>query len=133
MKKAESRRARAMTGVCPHCGGKLTGEPAVMARHRYALRRRRGLWLVVFDGEETQFKHEKGAEYVARLLAERGPFHALDLASKTGGGGLVQRTHRSRTEASLRELVDIGGTVQERSASLDEAEARRALIVERRR
>src|SRR5882672_2721850 len=85
MKKAESRRARAMTGVCPHCGGKLTGEPAVMARHRYALWRRRGLWLVVFDGEEAQFKHEKGVEYVARLLAEQGPFHGLDLASKAGG------------------------------------------------
>jgi len=79
-----------MTGVCPHCGGKLTGETDAKARQRYLLRRRRGLWQVVFDGEEAQFKHEKGAEYVARLLAERGPFHALDLASTAGGGTLRQ-------------------------------------------
>jgi len=105
------------------------------------LRRRRALWEEVFDGEEAQFKHEKGAEYVARLLAERGPFHALDLASKTGsaGGavsispGRVQRTNRSRTEASLREVLDVGGTVQERSAALDEKEARKALMEQRRR
>jgi hypothetical protein len=51
------------------------------------------LWLVVFDGEEAQFKHEKGAEYVARLLAERGPFHALDLAAKASGN-----SPRSRVE-----------------------------------
>jgi len=93
--------------VCPHCGAILTGAPDMRARKHYVLRRR-GLWQVVFDGEEAQFKHEKGAEYVARLLAERGPFHALDLASKAGGAvsnlsGRVQRTNRSRTEASLRE------------------------------
>jgi len=126
-----------MTGVCPHCGGKLTGEPAVMARHRYALWRRRGLWLVVFDGEEAQFKHEKGVEYVARLLAEQGPFHALDLATKAGGGnvstGRVHRTNRSPTEASLREVLDVEGRVQERSAALDEKEARQALMDQRRR
>ncbi len=51
------------------------------------------MWLVVFDGEEAQFKHEKGAEYVARLLAERGPFHALDLAAKASGN-----SPRSRVE-----------------------------------
>jgi|ERR1051325_5013172 uncharacterized protein YcaQ len=84
MKKAGSRNLRA--GVCPHCGGKLPGEPDGKGRQGYALRRRRGLWVVVFGGEEAQFKHEKGVEYVARLLAERGPFHALDLASKGGGG-----------------------------------------------
>jgi hypothetical protein len=110
----------------------LTGEAGVKRRGRFALRRRRGLWQVVFDGEEAQFKHEKGAEYVARLLAERGPFHALDLASKAGGGHVVSR-NRSRTEASLREVLDVGGTVQERSAALDEAEARRALMAQRRR
>jgi hypothetical protein len=115
----------------------LTGETDVKARKRYALRRRRGLWLVVFEGEEAQFKHEKGAEYVARLLTERGPFHALDLASKAGGGivspGSVKRANRSRTEASLREVLEAGGTVQERSAALDEAEARKALMAQRRR
>jgi len=47
-------------GVCLHCGGKLTGETDAKARQRYLLRRRRGLWQVVFDGEEAQFKHEKG-------------------------------------------------------------------------
>ena len=79
----------------------------------------------------------RGAEYVARLLTERGPFHALDLASKAGGGhvtpGRVHRTNKSRTEASLREVLDVGGTVQERSAALDEAEARQALMDQRRR
>src|SRR6266850_6691132 len=105
MKKAKGRAEKAMTGICPHCGGKLTGETGVKGRHRYVLWRRRGLWQVVFDGEEAQFKHEKGVEYVARLLAERGPFHALDLATKAGGEmgststGRVQRTNRSPTEA----------------------------------
>ena len=95
-----------------------------------------GWW---FDGEEAQFKHEKGVEYVARLLAERGPLHALDLASKAGGAGgavsnspgRVHRTNRARTEASLREVLDVGGTVQERSAALDEKEARQALMDQR--
>jgi hypothetical protein len=99
------------------------------------------LWQVVFDGEETQFKHEKGSEYVARLLVERGPFHALVLATRAGGGGgavsnssgRVHGMNRTRTEASLREVLDVEGTVQERSAALDEAEARRALVSQRRR
>jgi len=33
----------------------------------------------------------------------------------------------------LREVLDVGGTVQERSAALDEAEARRGLMNQRRR
>lgn len=45
----------------------------------------------------------------------------------------MQWTNRSRTEASLREVLDVGGTVQERSAALDEAEARRGLMDQRRR
>jgi len=139
--KAENRNLK--SGVCPHCGGRLTGEPVVKGRSRYIFRRRRGLWLVVFDGEEAQFKHEKGAEYVTRLLAERGPFHALDLASKASGGGAggavssspgrVNRTNRPREAASLKEVLDVGGTVQERSAALDEREAREALMEQRRR
>src|ERR1051326_8599097 len=44
MKKAQNRRATGMTGVCPHCGGKLPGGPDGKGRQRYALRRRRGLW-----------------------------------------------------------------------------------------
>src|SRR5258708_33722031 len=129
MKKAQDRRARART-LCAHCGGKLTGEREGKGRDRYALRRRRGLWVVVFEGEEAQFKHEKGAEYVARLLMERGPFHALDLASKAGAQpasmGRVNQMKRSRTEVGLREVLDVGGMVQERSAALDENEARQA-------
>jgi hypothetical protein len=66
MAKAESRNLK--SGVCPHCGGKLAGEPDGRGRHRYALRRRRGLWHVVFDGEEAQFKHEKGKEHLERHL-----------------------------------------------------------------
>jgi hypothetical protein len=133
--KAESRNLKSR--VCPHCGGKLTGASAGKLSKRYALRRRRGLWEVVFDGEEAQFKHEKGVEYVARLLTERGPFHALDLASKAGAQsasmGSVNRPNRSRTEASLGEVLDVGGKVQERSAALDEKEARKALFEQRRR
>jgi hypothetical protein len=91
------------------------------------------LWQVVFGGEEAQFKHEKGGDYVARLLAERGPFHALDLASKGGGGGTVQVRKAERGMRSLREVLDVGGTVQERSAALDEKEARQALMEQRRR
>src|SRR5580765_8576816 len=83
--KQNSRSASMKSGLCPHCGGRLAGGPDVMARQRCALRRGRGFWHLVFDGEEAQFKHEKGAEYVAWLLIERGPFHALDLASKAGG------------------------------------------------
>src|SRR5690349_12917397 len=47
VKKPDNRRAAAVTGFCPHCGGRLTGEPDGRGRHRFALRRRRGLWLVV--------------------------------------------------------------------------------------
>jgi hypothetical protein len=67
--------------VCPHCGGSLRKAE----RGLYTLRRRKGLWQVVFDGQAGQFKHEKGAEYVARLLVERGPIHALELGAKAGG------------------------------------------------
>jgi hypothetical protein len=145
MAKAKSRNVK--SGVCPHCGGKLSGETDVKGRPRYALRQRRWLWHLVFDGEEAQFKHEKGVEYVARLLAERGPFRALDLAAKqvrnppsfqtsarqvppSPGFGA---TSAEREMRSLREVLDVGGTVQERSASLDEREARQALMEQRRR
>ena len=64
--------------VYPHCGGSLR----MTVKGLYTLRRRKGLWQVVFDGQAGQFKHEKGAEYVARLLVERGPMHALELTTK---------------------------------------------------
>jgi hypothetical protein len=105
----------------------------------YALRRRKGLWQVVFDGQAGQFKHEKGAEYVARLLVERGPIHALELAAKAGGGGVASpggqagRTRKRRAEASLREVMEVGGRIQERSPALDDNEARQRLLDYRRR
>ena len=57
---------------------------------------------------EAQFKHEKGAEYVARFLAERGPFHALDLASKTGGG-VSWRDGFEKLMQPLSGLLEHGG------------------------
>jgi hypothetical protein len=127
-----------MTEVCPHCGGTLPSEADGKARNRYALRRRRGLWLLVFEGEEAQFKHEKGAEYVARLLTERGPFHALELAVGPAGGPACVGLRRGEgggggEGAVLKEVLDVGGIVQERSAALDEREAREALMEQRRR
>jgi hypothetical protein len=102
------------------------------------LRRRKGLWQVVFDGQAGQFRHEKGAEYVARLLVERGPIHALELGAKAGGGlassgGQAGRTRKRRAEASLREVMEVGGRIQERSPALDESEARQRLLDYRRR
>lgn len=92
---------------------------------------------MVFDGQAGQFKHEKGAEYVARLLVERGPIHALELATKGGGGlaspGQAGRMRKRRAEASLREVMELGGRVQERSPALDDSEARQRLLDYRRR
>jgi hypothetical protein len=92
------------------------------------------LWEVVFDGESAQFKHEKGAEYVARLLKERGPFHALDLVARRGPSSVKSTLEGRRKEAAvLKEVLDVGGTIQERSVGLDERETRQALIEQRRR
>jgi hypothetical protein len=79
------RRKMGGARVCPHCGGELGGDDG--GGVRYSLRCGRGLWEVVFDGNAAQFKDEKGAEYVARLLREGGRFHALDLAGGREGRG----------------------------------------------
>ena len=50
----------------------------------------------ILDGEEAQFKHEQGVEYVAQLLVEREPFHAPDLVSKTGGTVQVRNAEFER-------------------------------------
>jgi hypothetical protein len=102
----------------------------VKARGRYGLRRRGKVWQLVFDGEAAQFKHEKGAGYVARLLAERGPFHAVELAVPSGGEGATAKSWPEKA-ASLSEVLEHGGRVQERSAALDEREAVKRLIQER--
>jgi hypothetical protein len=117
-------------GVCPHCGRSLRGE----GKGVYRLSRLRGLWELVFDGKVAQFKHEKGAGYVARLLNEPLPIHALDLTGKSRGWTSDARVsaQKRRSEASLREVIEIGGIVQERCASLDDTEARQALIERRR-
>ena len=51
---------------------------------RYALRRGVDYWALVFEGQETVFKHELGALYVAYLLLNppREPIHAVALALK---------------------------------------------------
>ena len=129
-KKMDGNREDGRTlEVCPHCGGSLR----MAERGLYTLRRRKRLWQVVFDGQAGQFKHEKGAEYVARLLVERGPIHALELAAKAGGRlaspeGQAGRTRKRRAEASLREVMEFGGRVQERSPALDDSEARQRLL-----
>jgi hypothetical protein len=51
---------------------------------RYALRRGVDYWTLVFEGQETTFKHELGALYVACLLLNppKEPLHAVALALK---------------------------------------------------
>jgi hypothetical protein len=114
--------------VCPHCGGILPESGGIKARTQYMLRRRGKIWQLVFEGEAAQFKHEKGATYVVRLLAERGPFHAVELAVPSEGAPTKKWREKA---ASLREVLELGGRVQERSAALDEREALRRLIQER--
>jgi hypothetical protein len=65
--KAESP-SRTGQGVCPHCGGTLPSEADGKARHRYALRRRRGLWRVVLEGEESLFTDEKGGRVCGTVV-----------------------------------------------------------------
>ena len=50
----------------------------------YALHREGGHWQLTFEGQQTLFKHELGALYVAYLLLHppRGPLHAVALALK---------------------------------------------------
>src|SRR4051812_31084680 len=92
--------------VCPHCGGILPEGRGVKARSLYSLRRRGKVWQLVFGGDAAQFKHERGVKYVVRLLAEQGPFHAIDLAVPSGGA--PDKPWKEKA-ASLREVLDVVG------------------------
>jgi len=104
-----------------------TGPPA-----RYALRKGLGFWNLTFDYEDAGLKHEKGIFYTTWLLYHpyEQPLHALDLITKI--------PEMYRKQLGLTQLVDpltgksaplaSSARIQERSLSLDDAEAMRAVL-----
>jgi hypothetical protein len=88
---------------------------------QYSLRKDLGFWQLAFRGQGATFKHEQGACYVAFLLLHppAEPIHGLALALKT------RAFYPARTTAPME--TAIGGPIQQRSLSLEDAEALLAL------
>jgi len=82
---------------------------------RYALRRGVHFWALVFEGQETVFKHELGALYVAYLLREqpREPMHGVALALKA--------------REKMGQLGSPAEDLEQREMGLEEAASVRAL------
>lgn len=105
---------------------------AIIHKPRYALRKGLGVWHLTFDFKEADIRHEKGLLYVAWLLYNppEQPIHAIDLMAK------IPEIYRQ--QLGLAPLVDpttgkvapllSGARIQERSLSLDDAQAMRALF-----
>jgi len=96
------------------------------------LRKGLGFWTLIFDGDETVLKHERGIFYVAWLLThpEQTPIHALDLMAKIPEIyrqqlGLTEIADPNTGKASA---LESHARLQERSLSLDDAQAMRALF-----
>lgn len=92
------------------------------------LKRQGRVWRLVYAGHPGTFKHEKGAEYVARVLAADGPLQAVELANPGD-----MSAGKPKLEARLADVLELGARVQERSVALDEQEERKRLIQQRRR
>jgi hypothetical protein len=101
-------------------------------RPRFALRKGLGYWTLVYDGHDAILKHERGLFYVSWLLThpDETPIHALDLMTK------IPEIYRN--QLALTQIVDpetgkistleSHARLQERSLSLDDAQAMRALF-----
>jgi hypothetical protein len=109
-----------------------TAQPLITPAPRYAIRKGLGVWKLVFDGQETELRHERGIFYVAYLLTNppQHPIHALDLIAKI--------PEMYRDQLGLEQIADPAtgkaaplqshARIQERSLALDDAQALRALL-----
>ncbi|HEV2394498.1 MAG TPA: hypothetical protein VG146_19280 [Verrucomicrobiae bacterium] len=105
---------------------------AIIHKPRYALRKGLGVWHLIFDFKEADIRHEKGLLYVAWLLYNppEQPIHAIDLMAK------IPEIYRQ--QLGLAPIVDpttgkaaplqSRARIQERSLSLDDAQAMRAIF-----
>jgi hypothetical protein len=100
-------------------------------KDRYALRKGRGAWTLIFNGQEAPLKHEKGILYVAWLLKHlpEEPIHAIDLAAKVPAIYRRQLGITSAVDDTTGKAVPLAATArpQERSHGLDDLEAARRL------
>jgi hypothetical protein len=101
-------------------------------RPRYALRKGLGTWTLIFDGQETVLKHEKGIFYVAHLLQNppKEPIHAIDLAAQIPAIYRKQLGITATVDMATGKSVGLEShsRIQERSDSLDNMEAVRRLL-----
>jgi hypothetical protein len=90
-------------------------QPSRLYRPHYALRREGSVWHVTFGGQESSFRHELGALYVAYLLLAppREPLHAVAIA--------VNARERLGRPGGPDDLL------QQRAMGLDQAATVRAL------
>jgi hypothetical protein len=98
---------------------------------KYALRKGRGAWTLIFNGQEAPLKHEKGILYVAWLLTnpDKVPIHAIDLAAQVPAIYRQQLGITSAVDDTTGKAVPLAATArpQERSHGLDDLEAARRL------
>jgi len=111
---------------------KIEIQKSKMAKPRFALRKGLGFWTLIFDGYEIVLKHERGIFYIAWLLyhPDQTPIHALDLMAKIPE---IYRHQLGLTEITDPEtgkttVLESHARLQERSLSLDDAQAMRALF-----
>jgi hypothetical protein len=118
-------------------GGEGRGEVApppcnLQPSTRYCLRKGMGIWKLIFDGHETDLKHERGIFYVAWLLYHppAQPIHALDLIAKIpelyrNQLGLAQITNPENGKSTI---LQSHARIQERNLALDDAQALRSIL-----
>src|ERR1043166_213617 len=97
----------------------------------FALLKGLGTWTLIFNGEQTILKHERGIFYVVWLLTHPGEtIHALDLAAKIPEIYRRQLGLAEITDPATGKVVPLqsGARLQERSLALDDAQAMRAIL-----
>src|ERR1043166_1312961 len=98
---------------------------------RYALRKGFGFWHLIFDGQETILKHERGIFYVIWLFTHPGEYiHALDLAATIPEIyrrqlGLMQIADPTTGKSAA---LQSDARIQERSLALDDAQPMRSIL-----
>jgi hypothetical protein len=107
---SESRRDPELDiGVLP------SNAPMQRLAPRYALKREVKSWRLIFEGEESRLKDEKGLQYTAYLLRHPEPIHCVELAQRVFGRTIIQEASlatdasvsRRKIEAEARELMQV--------------------------
>ncbi|HSU57004.1 MAG TPA: hypothetical protein VLT36_23375 [Candidatus Dormibacteraeota bacterium] len=97
----------------------------------FSLKKGDGYWTLRFEGREIVIKHARGIFYIAWLLEHPNErIHALDLMTKIPE---IYRQHLALTEITNPETgktvtLESHARLQERSLSLDDAQAMRAVF-----